>query len=200
MRKRLITAIIALSLALCCLVGVTLAWIVDSTNQVVNTFTYGDINIDLTETVGTENKSAATNKVTNDTFKMVPGETLTKDPKVTVKSGSEACWLFVEVTKSSNFANFMTYAMDSNWTALETSANGLTTVYYYNGTELDALLTADKTYNVLKDNEVTVLDSVTKGDLTALTDATLPTLTFTAYAIQKANIDTPADAWAEIGA
>ncbi len=44
-------------------------------------------------------------------------------------------------------------------------------------------------------NKVLVNDTVTKEMMDALTEVTLPTLTFTAYAIQQANIDTAAAAW-----
>ena len=40
-------------------------------------------------------------------------------------------------------------------------------------------------YQILANNQVMVLDEVTKADMKALTEATYPTLTFTAYAIQK---------------
>ena len=52
--------------------GGTLAWLTAKTDTVTNTFTVGDINIDLTET-------------TTD-YKLVPGNTIAKDPTVTVKS------------------------------------------------------------------------------------------------------------------
>ena len=42
---------------------------------------------------------------------------------------------------------------------------------------------------------VTVNDAVTKKMFAALTEATRPTLTFTAYAVQSDNVTTVADAW-----
>lgn len=91
--KKKVLSIVAVVLVLCCAIGGTLAWLTDKTDPVVNTFTVGDINIELKETT------------TN--YKMVPGNTITKDPKVTVKANSEACWLFVKVEKSSNFDSFI---------------------------------------------------------------------------------------------
>lgn len=192
MKKKTTIAIVALVLISCFVIGGTLAWLNDQTDSLVNTFTYGDINIALAETTGTE-------------YKMIPGVDISKDPKVTVKSGSEACWLFVKVEKSANFDTYMTYEMDSKWTALdETNYPG---VYYYNGTDLNSLLTADKAFNVLKDNKVKVKGTVTKEMLTSfdtdnngtLSDtekAALPTLTITAYAVQKEGFSTAAAAWA----
>lgn len=192
MKKKITIAIVALVLISCFVIGGTLAWLNDKTDPVVNTFTYGDINITLAETTGTE-------------YKMIPGVDISKDPKVTVKSGSEACWLFVKVEKSANFDTYMKYEMDSKWTALD--ATNHPGVYYYNGTDLNSLLTADKAFNVLKDNKVKVKGEVTKEMLTSfdtdkngtLSDtekAALPTLTITAYAVQKEGFSTAAAAWA----
>lgn len=171
--KKKVLSIVAVVLVLCCAIGGTLAWLTDKTDPVVNTFAVGDINIELKETT------------TN--YKMVPGNTISKDPKVTVQANSEACWLFVKVEKSSNFDSFMTYDMADGWTALP----GVTGVYYREV----AATTAATDFSVLKDNSVLVKDSVTKADLNALTRDTFPTLTFTAYAVQKDNVATATDAW-----
>lgn len=175
MKKKAFLSMAAVILVLCCAVGGTLAWLTDKTDSVTNTFTVGDINITLAET-------------TRD-YKMVPGNTIEKDPKVTVKAGSEACWLFVKVVKSSNFGTFMTYEMADGWTAL-TGSDG---VFYR---EVAAAAT-EAEFAVLKNDQVKVLDSVTKEMLTGQ-GFTAPTLTFTAYAVQKDNIDTAAEAWAKV--
>ena len=171
--KKVWISVAAIALVLCCAIGGTLAWLSTKTDPVINTFTVGDINIELTETT------------TN--FKMVPGNTIVKDPKVTVNAGSEACWLFVKVEKSANFDDFMTYEIADGWTALESE----TGVYYRT---VDAT-TADSDFAVLKDNKVTVKERVTKQMLNALTAGTYPTLTFTAYAVQKDNMADAATAW-----
>lgn len=146
------------------------------TDSVKNTFTVGDINIDLTETTG-------------ETYKMVPGNTLGKDPKVTVKAGSEACWLFVKVEESENFDAFMTYAIADGWTAL----SGVGGVYYREVSATDA----DTDFTVLKNNQVIVKEDVTKQQLQGVKD-NLPTMTFTAYAVQQDNIADAATAWAKV--
>ena len=185
MKKKAIVAVVALVLVLCCAMGGTLAWLVDSTTEVKNTFTYGDINIGLSES---ENLN----------LEMIPGNDITKDPKVTVEANSEACWLFVKVEESNNFDDFMTYAIADGWTALDAN----TGVYYREVTASDK----DQEFNVLKDNTVTVKNTVTKQMLNALdknedgsdkteNKKTYPTLTFTAYAVQKDNVNSAADAW-----
>ncbi len=175
MKKKAFALFLALALVVGGVVGGTVAWLTAKTNAVVNTFTVGDINIDLTETT------------TN--YKMVPGNTISKNPKVTVKAGSEACWLFVKVEKSANLDSFITYKIADGWTSLPDVAG----VYYREV----AATTADTPFEVLKDNTVTVRDTVTKANMNALTAATYPTLTFTAYAIQQASFATAATAWTE---
>ncbi len=175
MKKKTLALVLALTLLVAGVVGGTLAWLTDRTAEVKNTFTVGDINIDLTET-------------TTD-YKMVPGNTIAKDPTVTVKAESEACWLFVQVTESENLDTFITYAIAEGWTALP----GVDGVYYR---EVPASA-ADQTFSVLAGNTVTVNNTVTKTMLeTAKTDA--PTLTFKAYAVQKDNVASASDAWAKV--
>lgn len=178
--KTLIVAL-AVMLVVGCAVGGTLAWLTDTTDQVTNTFTVGNIDIGLAET--------------KDNFKMVPGATISKDPKVTVKAGSEACWLFVKVTESDNLDSFISYSVDSNWTAL-TGVSGV----YYREVPDQTTATTDVEYSVLTNDQVTVKDTVTKDMMDAITagEATAPTLTFKAYAIQKEGFTTAAAAWNEV--
>ena len=182
-RNRRIAMTVALVLVVALVsVGGTIAWLTAQTGEVVNTFTVGNIDITLAET-------------TTD-YKMVPGNTIAKDPTVTVEGGSEACWLFVKIEESDNLDDFITYAVDSGWTQL----TGVTGVYYR---EVGANA-ADQSFNVLAtktgyaNGYVTVNSDVTKAQMGALTDATRPTLKFTAYACQKDNVSTAADAWAKI--
>ena len=176
MRKKVWLCAAAIALVLCCAVGGTLAWLSDKTAPVTNTFTVGDINITLTESDNLD-------------LKMVPGKIITKDPQVTVKAGSEACWLFVKVDKSTNFDTFMTYAIADGWTALP----GVAGVYYR---EVPAAA-ADTAFDVLKNSQVLVKEDVTKQQLQAVTGS-LPTMTFTAYAVQKDNIPDATTAWAKV--
>lgn len=175
--KTLIVAL-AVMLVVGCAVGGTLAWLTDTTDEVENVFTVGNIDISLAETT------------TN--FKMVPGATISKDPKVTVEAGSEACWLFVKVTESDNLDDFISYTIANGWTEL----TGVSGVYYREV----AASTTDAVYSVLTSDQVTVKDSVTKDMMDSITNqtATAPTLTFKAYAVQKAGVATAADAWAKV--
>lgn len=180
--SRMFIAMLALVLVIGCAVGGTVAWLVAKTDPVVNTFTYGDINITLAESTGED-------------YKIVPGVNISKDPTVTVKANSEACWLFVEV-KEENWPDFkdgdarkVSYAIADGWTAL-TDVPG---VYYREVSASDV----DASFGILKDNIVTVSSTLTKGEVNSVN--TQPKLTFTAYAIQQAGTDTAAEAWANVG-
>ena len=179
MKKKILVACLCVALAVLTIAGTTLAYLTATTESVTNTFTVGNIDITLAET--------------KTDFKMVPGCSIEKDPKVTVKAGSEACWLFVKVEESTNLDDFITYTIDSDWTAL----TGVDGVYYR---EVDAA-TTDTSFNVLTNNQVTVKDTVTKTMMDEITKGTAgnPTLTFTAYAVQKAGFeDNVTGAWTEV--
>lgn len=180
MKKKSLALLLAIAIVVVGAVAGTVAWLTDQTPSVTNTFTTSDINIELKET--------------KNNFQMIPGWNIEKDPKVTVKAGSEACYLFVKLEKSTNFDTFMTYEMADGWQALPEAPG----VYYREV----AAATADTTFEVLKGNQVTVKDTVTKAQMNALTADTYPTLTVTAYASQlyKNNTETftAAAAWANI--
>ena len=169
--RRIALTLCVMFVVLAASIGGTVAWLTDKTGTITNTFTTSNIDIDLTESENLD-------------LKMVPGNTIMKDPKVTVNAGSEACWLFVKVVKSDNFDGFMTYEMADDWTLVP----GETNVYY----RTVGATTANTDFAVIKDNQVTVRNSVTKADMNALTEATYPKLTFTAYAVQQANVATVA--------
>ena len=187
-------AILALVLALGCAAGGTFAWLTAQTSTVTNTFTYGDINITLGETTG-------------NSYKIIPGVNIKKDPKVTVAANSEACWLFVKVEKEGTFvADKVTYSIRNDWTP-GTGANGNgvpENVYYHEVSADDAkagvgyyVLAGDTTY---PNGVITVSDTLTKDDIKTITAENQPKLKFTAYAVQRDGIDNVADAWAKTGA
>lgn len=184
---------LVLVLALALIVGVaggaTFAWLTAKTDPVVNTFTYGDINITLAETTG-------------DSYKIIPGVDIAKNPEVTVKAGSEACWLFVKVDEE-NWPEFadgdgettvrkVKYDIADGWT--KGDGTSIPANVYYR--EVDAKDAAQE-FPVLKDNKITVSDTLTKVDISGISTKT-PKLSITAYAIQKDGMATAAEAWAAI--
>jgi len=196
---------LALVLAMVLLVGAaiggTVAWLTDQTQEVENTFTVGNIDIELAETgVDAENKQS---------FKMIPGYTHTKDPKVTVLKNSEPCWVFVEVTtagkavvggEEKGISDYLDYSINTtNWTVLDAERHP--GVYYKKVDTVDGKpLTANLELPVLTNNQVKVKDSVTKAMMDAMEadGATLPKLTFTAYAIQQYAFNDADAAWHEL--
>lgn len=181
--KRAVLAASVIVLAIGCSIGGTLAWLVDTDGPVENTFTYGDVNIDLDETTGDE-------------YKIVPGVDIDKDPNVTVLAGSEDCWLFVKIEEDA-WNDALTYELGEGWTLLP----GVDKVYYREVSNS----TNAQDFQILKDDTVKVSDALTKDEVDSLLadpDTANPKLTFTAYAIQKAkNTDeefTATAAWTAI--
>lgn len=191
--KKTTVAIIVFGLVLCFTVGGALAWLIDKTEPVTNTFTYGDVNIGLSET--------------SRPYEMVPGRVLSKDPKVTVEANSEPCWLFVKVDESDNLDSFIAYEIADGWTELP-EVSGV----YYRQVPASA---QEQTFSVLSgstyaseisgdwnwsEDEVLVKPEVKKEDLNALdaSGAAYPTLTFTAYAVQSEGFEDAAAAWTQI--
>ncbi len=179
LRNRRIAMTVALVLVVALAsIGGTIAWLTATTATVTNTFTASNIDITLTETWNTDTDDDGENDSWS--AKMVPGNTITKDPKVTVVAGSEDCWLFVKVEKSTNLDNFISYTVVSDWTALD----GVDGVYYR---KVNASNT-NQEFSVLANNQVTVKDTVTKDMMDGLSTNNQPTLKFTAYACQSANL------------
>lgn len=178
MRKKTVAFLLALTLLLGGIGGLTIAWLTAKTEQVKNVFASSDINLTLTE----ETRN----------YKMVPGKTIAKDPKVTVLKGSVKCYVFIQVEKKNGFDDYCTYTIDTAWTSLANE----TGVYYQvvDASEAAAVLP------ILTDNQVSVKDTVTKAMMTAAA-AAKPELNFQAFAIQYVNGDatnfTPAEAWAK---
>ncbi|MBR5288670.1 MAG: SipW-dependent-type signal peptide-containing protein [Clostridia bacterium] len=181
--SRILLMIVMMALVAVVSVGGTIAWLTDKTQEVKNTFTTTNIDIELAET--------ATN------FEMVPGVEITKDPIVTYKADSEDGWLFVEIFKSTDvdFDAYMTYDIASGWTLLEGDPDTAgTMVYYREVTSSDS----DQQFPVLDGNKVTVRTTVTNEMMDAAeAEGKAPVMTFTAYAIQKVKFDTVEDAWTE---
>ena len=215
-------ALLALSLVLVTMmvtVGGTVAWLTADTTPVVNTFAPSDINIELKEhkydaandqLLDGRNDTEPQEVVSEDAYKMVPGDTLPKDPFVRVKGGSESCYIFVKVEENNwsytaidsegkeTITDYLSYVVDANWQEVTDGVYGYKTVV--------AADDEDQVFYILANNQVQVNKDVTKTMMNAVgTDK--PTLTFTAYAIQSENlvdadnkpVNTLAEAWKLIG-
>ncbi len=186
-----LTKILAIVLCAAALVtgsiAATVAYLTMKTNAVQNTFTAGDIEITLDQTA------------TLNEFKMMPGQTYTVNPSVTVTADSEDCWLFVKIDEvlegsdagfpdGTTFATYLTYALADGWTKLD----GETGVYYRSVTDVEK----GTGLFVIKDNTVTATATCTKAQYDLLNDAK-PNLKLTAYAVQRVGFDTAAAAWVQ---
>ena len=116
----------------------TLAYLKAQTGTIKNTFTVGSVAITLDEALtdlygvpvsGADRIPNATHTDGN-TYKLIPGHTYTKDPKITVSSDSENCWVFVKLENGLN--DTATFDIDnSKWTIVATYTDG-SKVYAYN--------------------------------------------------------------------
>ena len=183
MKKKTLALVLALTLLVAGVVGGTLAWLTDQTAEVKNTFTVGDINIGLTETTAD--------------YKMVPGNTIAKDPTVTVEANSEACWLFVKVENGiadiEDSTNTIAAQLAAKgWTAVD----GATNVYAYKstvagGANVPVFESFKIDQSVIGGNKP--VDYV--GENKYLGDYTDKKIVVTAYAIQADGFDDAAAAW-----
>lgn len=177
--------IAAIVLVIGCTAGGTVAWLVSKPDPIVNVFTVGNINAELAET-----KTA---------FKIVPGVDIDKDPVATVKANSEDCYLFVqlteknwptftEATEAGSTARKVEYEIADGWTELK-SEHG---VYYREVLKKD---TENRAFHVLKDDLVTVSNTLTKENADAIQTAGAPELTVAVYAVQKEGMGSVDKAW-----
>ena len=154
------------------LAGTTTALLTASSGPLENTFTIGKVEIALTETTG-------------GSYQLIPGKEIAKNPKVTVAGESEDCWLFIKVSKTQYFDDYIEYAIDDGWTIL----GGFEGVYYR-----EVIRSAGgTTVGVLKDDLVTVKDTVTQETMSELKAP--PVITFKAYAVQSHSVESARDAW-----
>lgn len=182
--KKALAMLLSLVLIIGCVVGGTLAWLTATSSEVKNVFTTSDIGVTLEEV--------------EQEFKMIPGWTIDKSPRVTVTANSEDCWLFVEVTESTTLelSKYIKYAVNTTtpvtvadnvnhggWKQGEGSGDGKdgvpTNVYYRKvekatSNQVFAVL-GGGTYTFNGDNytwandEVLTLPEVTKEMMTAVT-------------------------------
>ena len=158
----------------------TIAWLKSESNTLFDIFTYGDINIEITET-----------KEDSNNYELYPGKEIKKDTVITVNALSENCYIFIKIDETANLGDYITYSLVETWKQLEEVDN----VYYQEVSKSDR----DQTFSIIKDNILKVKSDLTKVSLNALTENNYPKLTITGYAIQRNSnlegINTPSDAW-----
>lgn len=208
-----LAVVLAVALLVICAVGGTLAWLTSSPDPITNTFTIGNVKIELDET--------------DAEYKMVPGHTINKDPVVTVKAGSEDCYVFVEVTEEcgvtgKSFGDYIKYSVNLKDSAgngnFQALGNSYPNVYYCVAEDIKAdrpikilgggnYLYENINYKwseqqVLTRPEVTkeMMEAAISQDASGKTVGSKVKLTFTAYAVQYLKDNekpfTPEEAWA----
>ena len=213
MKKKLLIMSVAMVLVCAFAVGMTLAYLT-STDRVVNTFTVGNVQIKLDEAevdqYGVPQGSPAP-RVKANSYKLIPGHTYTKDPTVTVLSGSESSYIKMTVTFSKSReldAIFAPTGADltsifkgydsTNWICKgnteDASANTRTYEFWYK--ETVAAPTADVALDALFDS-ITVPGTINNAQLRTIEGMTI---TVNAYAIQADGFQTPEAAWAAYNA
>ncbi|MGN0185381.1 MAG: SipW-dependent-type signal peptide-containing protein [Aristaeellaceae bacterium] len=196
-------------LLVCISIGATVAYLT-STDSVTNTFTVGNVKIELDEskasTDGTLTDNGTT-RVKHNEYKLFPGHTYTKDPTIHVDADSEECWLFVKVENgiagieaAGAKGTIGTQMTNNGWTHL--SGN----IYYYN----NKVSGMSSTLDIKVFDEFTIDGNVTNDQLkdydskkTEDEDKNVtyggPTIIVTAYAIQADGFDTATAAWTAAG-
>lgn len=190
MKKILVMTLAALLLVAVSVAG-TVAYLTTSSEEVTNIFEPTTVDVGVEES--------------DNEYKLIPGTSISKDPKVTYKTPDFASYVFVKVTESIKdgltFSDYIGYDVittgDKKWTALP----GEDGVYYMEvpaGEDTDGI-------SVIQDmngtpDMVTVKEDLTLEDMTALgtNQDDYPQLTFKSYIIQKDPFKSVEDAWANV--
>lgn len=206
-KKVFVTVLCAVLLVAASVLG-TMAYLT-SNDEVVNTFTVGNVQIKLDEAKANTDGSLSDNGATRvkaNSYKLLPGHTYNKDPMVTVLKGSESSYVKMTVTFSHaneldaifapNGANMTSIfnGYDSNtWiykgNVKDTAANTRTYEFWYE--ETVAAPTADVELDALFDS-ITVPGTITNKQLATIQNMTI---TVNGYAIQADGFTGAADAW-----
>ena len=179
--KALLLALCAVSLVTASVFG-TMAYLTDN-KKVTNTFTVGSVAITMDETDVDGNAG----RDTENSYKLLPGQTYTKDPIIHVDPTSEECFLFVKV--ENEIANI---EADGSKVASQMAEKGWKlvkdNVYVYIGTEsgASAPVAVKANANITVFEKIKIADSVSG---TQLADYKGKTIKVTAYAVQKAGFE-----------
>lgn len=194
-----------------------------ATSSDVNIFALGKLDIELTETSTNSDDPSTVGIVENEYAITKTGDAwdvISKDPTVTVAANSADCWVFVALGESDNFGRYLSYqladqALVEGWKPLMTDA-GAAGASAQVATASGAMVwyreapssSTDQVIHVLAGSgaatggAVTVDAGVTEAQVRALGTAEHPnpTLTVSAYAVQKAGMASALEAWALVGA
>lgn len=173
MKKKLITSIITLCVVVTMGVGTVIAYFASVSGPVVNTFTVGEVELELTDN-------------TRDWIKLIPGATAERSSVVTVVKGSEDCYVYVKLEQPSELSEYISYELEEGWINL----GGIDGVYYREVAQSPV----NQKYHVFKDDEISINTTLTKEKAAEIYDYVY-VMNVTAYAIQTFEMESPADGW-----
>ena len=174
---------------------------------VVNTFTVGQVNIELDEAkVTPDGKIDGTERVKQNEYHLMPGHTYTKDPTITVKKGSKESYVRMLVTLSKVTElkeilgeDFKPHNYVSGWDskvweyagAKEVVNDTITYEFRYFEPVNGTLNTEDVALDALFDS-ISIPGKIDRKELARISDFEI---TVIGHAIQKAGFDTAEIAW-----
>ena len=221
--RKILVSLAALALVAAISIGGTIAYLT-SNDEVVNTFTVGNVAIKLDEadvntsgdllykqadgTLGTTKTNEIADRVKANDYHLLPGHTYTKDPTVTVLAGSETSYIKMTVTFSK--ANELDAIFDpgatmtsifngydaENWTYQGNTKDAAANTRTYEFWYKETVSTTKDSATVLDAlfDSITVPGTITKEQLATIQGMTI---TVNAYAIQADGFNTPEAAWKE---
>lgn len=159
-----------------------------SQDQAVNTFTVGNVKIDLKEYEVDDQtglKKDPLEKVDElEDLELIPGRVVEKNPFITVDDKSETCWLFVKIENGLGDAVTINGLAENGWTPVAAGSQ------YY---QYAYSVAAGSVVHVF--NSITCDSKLTGEDLAKLERENI---TITAYAVQSEGIEQK-DAWGALG-
>lgn len=183
MKKKILVACLCVALAVLTVAGTTLAYLT-SKDTVTNTFTVGNVKITMDET-DTDDSTPDADRDQANSYKLMPGQTYTKDPIIHVDANSEECYLFVKVDnqissiEATGNATVAAQMAANGWKAVD----GQDKLYVYIGKAegASAPLAVAKSANVPVFEKIVVSDDATNSSLEAVNGKTI---VVNAYAVQ----------------
>ena len=191
--KKIAAMLLAAALLVTTSIAGTMAYLTSKTDKVVNSFTVGKVSFDaegaLDEAKVDEygNPVESAPRVTDNTYKLIPGHKYVKDPTVHMSDDTEDAYLFINVSngiggiEKNGEKTIQKQILANGWKPLE----GNLGVYY-----LEAKAEAGKDYVVFKNFEI-----ATDAAVENYTDAEI---TVEAYAIQAESFESAEKAWEEV--
>lgn len=197
-KTKLISSAISLMLIVCFAITGTVAWLIDTSGPVEDTFTFGKVDIELYDGTTTtlwkdcthyaNSGEANYGLYTEGNFKMIPGAPFAFDPRVEVLNGSESAYVFVKIEDENALSTYVTSILPAatNWKNIEN-----TNVYYYcANTAAIAKVTNATRLQIFANGQLSVKTELNADSFSTIQNGNLPKLKITAYAIQSEYLNT----------